>query len=59
MSTPAESDEVQGLKVYSYISRLAESGATPLEIGQKLIEQGVDPHEATRLTDRLAASQAK
>ena len=59
MSTPDENAEVQGLKVYAYVSRLAESGATPAEIQQKLIGKGVDPQEASRLADRLAASQAK
>jgi hypothetical protein len=59
MSTPDEDREVEGLKIYSYVSRLAESGATPGEIRQKLIEKGIDPKQATRLTDRLAATQAK
>jgi hypothetical protein len=59
MSNPDERAEVQGLKVYAYVSRLAEHGATPVEIRQQLIEKGVDPQEATRLTDRLAATQAK
>jgi hypothetical protein len=59
MSTNEENVEVQGLKVYAYISRLAESGETPAEIQQKLIGKGVDPQEASRLADRLAASQAK
>jgi hypothetical protein len=59
MSTPDESADVQGLKVYGYIARLAEKGATPAEIREKLIGEGVDPQEASRLADRLATSQAK
>jgi hypothetical protein len=59
MSTPDESAEVQGLKVYGYVSRLAESGATPAEIQQKLIEKGVAPRDAARLMDRLAVAQVK
>jgi hypothetical protein len=59
MSTPKENAEVQGLKVYGYIARLADTGATPAEIQEKLIGKGVDSQEASRLADRLATSQAK
>jgi hypothetical protein len=59
MNTPDDGAELQGLKVYAYVSRLAESGATPIEIRQKLIEKGVDAQEAARLTDRMAAYHAK
>jgi hypothetical protein len=59
VSIPNENADVQGLKVYTYISGLAESGATPAEIRQKLIGKGVDPQEANRLADRVAASEAK
>jgi hypothetical protein len=59
MTPRHESAEVQGLRVYAYVSRLAESGATPDEIRQKLIEKGVDAQEARRRADRLAASEAK
>jgi hypothetical protein len=59
MTPRHESAEVQGLQVYAYVTRLAESGATPDEIRQNLIEKGVDEREASRLADRIAASEAK
>jgi len=59
MNSPDDGAELQGLKVYAYVSRLAKNGATFIEIRQKLVEKGVDAQEAARLTDRMAAYQAK
>jgi hypothetical protein len=59
MQTPGESHEVDGLQVYAYVSRLRADGATPLEIQQKLIENGLDPERAIALVDRLVAADEK
>src|SRR5262245_50998413 len=53
MTPRHESAEIQG-QVYVYVSRLAESGATPDEIRQKLIEKGVASLRAWRTSIILA-----
>lgn len=59
MSSDRPGDDVQGIKVYSFIARLVENGATPAEIRERLIEAGVGLHNADRLTERLAHAQLK
>jgi RecX family len=59
MKTPDDSSNVDGLRVYAYVSRLHENGSAPGEIQQKLIEKGIDAQRASALVDRLIASEAK
>src|SRR5690242_9520477 len=60
MQTPSEeSGELDGLRVYAYVSRLRADGAAPPDIERKLIEKGLDPERARALVNRLLAAEEK
>jgi len=57
-----ESDTSNGLKgfeVYPFLSALAERGTSAAEIQRKLVERGISPDEAARLTERAIAFEKK
>jgi len=54
-----ESADVSGLKIYLFVSKLLENGATPAEIEHQIVQKGIDPREAAELVRRLGAYQTK
>jgi DNA-binding transcriptional MerR regulator len=58
-NAPEEGNELQGFQVYTLLSSLRGKGIPLSEIRQQLVEKGVSPDEASRLTDRVALQERK